>query len=290
MRTPPPNDRRLCICVVGDCGRGELAEPLAELRRQAACRCYAAPEAARAALRQQGHPWLDALLLLQTRPGDLVRADVERLLAAAPLARTVALVGPWCEGEGRSGRPLAGVVRVPWRSWRTRLAAELGLAGGACSPMSYLPRTATDSERLLHRLASLRWRGGGRRASVRTHCRQTFESLAAALSRLQIAAVWQRPSLESQAAADHTDLVLVDGWECAAARPTRRGPAARSLGPVVPALGPPEVLLLAFPRPDDALAARAAGFEALVAQPCLLTDLAEAICACLSPWCRANGP
>jgi len=287
---PPADDRRLRICVVGSAVCSELAEPLAELCRRAECRFFAEASAARAALEQQGWPWLDAFLLLQARPGELSRADVERLVAAAPLARVVGLVGPWCEGEGRSGRPLPGVVRVPWRAWPTRLLPELGLPGVATGRTPQLPRTASDTERLTAQLAPLAWQGGGLRAIVRTHSRPVFEALAAALELVEVEAAWQRPGAAREGAAHaavaRADLVLVDGWQCAG------GDGARANlpigGPEIPLLAPPRVLLLAFPRPDDRLAARAAGFAAVVAQPGRLTDLIEAIAASRSPLCRGD--
>src|SRR5262245_23662353 len=82
-----------------------------------------------------------AILFFQSRPGQISCREVECQHARAPLARLVALVGPWCEGEQRSGRPWPGVVRVPWRTWALALPRALGLDAAAQSLR--LPRTAT---------------------------------------------------------------------------------------------------------------------------------------------------
>src|SRR4029078_6576733 len=98
---------------------------------------------------------------------------------AAPLARLVALVGPWCEGEMRSGRAWPGVVCVPWRGWQRRLPQVLGLDRSDEERAERLPRTATETERIERSIvtvaANRRFRG---MALVRTNSRLTFESIA----------------------------------------------------------------------------------------------------------------
>jgi hypothetical protein len=201
----------------------------------------------------------DAILLVQSRAGQISQLDVERLFAAAPLARFVGLVGPWCEGELRSGQPWKGVVRIPWRSWATRLPGELCLAVKGETTARRLPRTANETERLEVPVRSLSGMAK-KTADVLTASRETFDAVKDALHMLDIRARWQLPDgrLPSEAA-EH---LVIDGWENVRGKPapyTARG-----------------VLLLHFPRPDDF--GRASKLELnVVAQPLLLADLAAAL-------------
>src|SRR5262245_46063062 len=191
-----------------------------------------------------------AIVIAQSRPGQIERRTIEEWHARTPLARLVALTGPWCEGEQRSGRPWPGGLRVPWRTWRTALPRALGLTAGG--PALRLPRTATETDRLEREIAGLRlppvsFPGGS--IAIRTFNRVCLEGLEAALTRLGV-------SIASNSA----DLELIDGWE--------QWPA----GP-----GPRRLLLLHFPRPDDVARAEQAGAAAVLVQPVLLADLAAVL-------------
>jgi len=190
-----------------------------------------------------------AILIAQSRPGQIARSAVEQWHARAPLARLIALLGPWCEGEQRSGKPWPGIVRVPWSTWPTRLPLALALD----SPAIRLPRTATDAERLQSELTRLPSRQTLGTALVRTSSRVSFDGLRLALKACGLSAEWAGESTSAQA-----DLEIIDGWE---ARPA--------------AAGPPRILLLHFPRPDDLGRAAKFGVVAVVAQPLLIADLAQ---------------
>lgn len=68
----------------------------------------------------------ELVLLAQARPGVDDPSQLERLRAVAPLTRVVVVAGSWCEGELRTGRPAAGVVRLYWYEfahwWRAAVA------------------------------------------------------------------------------------------------------------------------------------------------------------------------
>ncbi len=91
----------------------------------------------------------DLLVLAQAYPGEFTDAQVDRLRRAAPLARLLALVGSWCEGETRTGRPWPGAIRLYWHQWGPRCEQELAsLVAGRASTWS-LPVTASEEERFL---------------------------------------------------------------------------------------------------------------------------------------------
>src|SRR5688500_4148457 len=121
------------LWIVGDCRHADFSSAIEWTKAHARCVLFDAPTDALRDLPFEP----DAILLAQSRPGQISHEDVERLHAAAPLARLIYLVGPWCEGELRSGQPCPGVVRVPWRAWQSRLPHELRIA-------RRLARTATE--------------------------------------------------------------------------------------------------------------------------------------------------
>jgi DNA-binding NarL/FixJ family response regulator len=91
----------------------------------------------------------ELIVVAQVRPAEYRLDDLERLRRRAPLAPVVLLLGPWSEGEMRSGEPLTGVVRVHWHHWLPRFGRQVQwIAKGVCSSWA-LPPTATDEERLL---------------------------------------------------------------------------------------------------------------------------------------------
>ena len=86
------------------------------------------------------------------RAGRELRRPVSRpggrsAAAPGPLARIVGLLGSWCEGEVRSGRPWPGAMRIYWHQWPGRWHAELDRLRGAC-PIWGLPLTAGDEDRV----------------------------------------------------------------------------------------------------------------------------------------------
>jgi hypothetical protein len=197
---------------------------------------------------------LDAVLFVQSRPGEVSSRFVENIHAMAPLARLVALTGPWCEGELRNGRAWPGVVRISWRQWPTRLARELGFDNSAGMHAHY-PRTLTDGERIEREVAALRstplMRGS---ASVLSDRPTSAAGVAAALQRLGFSVIREAHS---------ADVILHDGW------PTETILGAQTARRLL--------LILDFPRPDDIDRARILGFHAVLAQPLRLADLAAAL-------------
>ena len=101
----------LIVAATGDDARGELA------RRRGV---------------DDGPPLEpDVMVVAQSRPGQFAAQDLEQLLGLAPLARLVALLGSWCEGETRTGHPWPGVMRLfcvalasTWSGARPRLVSQ----------------------------------------------------------------------------------------------------------------------------------------------------------------------
>ena len=87
---------------------------------------------------------VDVIVVAQAYPGQFSGEALDRLARLAPLARVVVLLGSWCEGEVRSGRPWPGAIRVYWHQWPARCAQELGRLRARAL---YLLVPAADSHR-----------------------------------------------------------------------------------------------------------------------------------------------
>lgn len=239
------------VWILGDWQRPEFAAAIRWLNAHARCVEVCGIDKALTAADRPS-----AIIVAQSRPGQISRHEVEHWHAAAPLARLIALLGPWCEGEMRSGRPWPGVVRVPWRTWPSRLPRELALGGTVTA--ARLPRTATEAERLDSSIAALLRRPPRSiTAAIRTASRGEFESLHEALLTLGANVIWRQPGQSADKLT--ADVMLIDGWENA-------GELAESW--------PPRIVLLDFPRPEDIDRAAALGITAVIARPLLLADLA----------------
>src|SRR5262245_11627045 len=85
------------------------------------------------------------IIISQRWPGEIAAFDVDSLRRAAPLARFVSLLGPWLEGEARTGRPLAGSLRAYWHRWDEFSTALERPSPNSRSAWS-LPSTSSDDE------------------------------------------------------------------------------------------------------------------------------------------------
>jgi hypothetical protein len=133
------------VLFVGDAGHRDFAESWSHLRAQSAVEHAASPEAA-CELLDAGQASPHLIVVAQVWPGQFCQEQIEALHRAAPLARLVALLGSWCEGEACSGRPWTGVPRVYWHEFKSRVLGGRDASGG-WQRVWPLPRTATDPER-----------------------------------------------------------------------------------------------------------------------------------------------
>jgi CheY-like chemotaxis protein len=228
----------------------------------------------------------DLIVAAQAYPGQFAHADLFALQRAAPLARIVALLGSWCEGETRTGKPWPGAVRTYWHQWPARARRQLArLAGGQGSAWS-LPATATEEERLLadagsslpagpkgdspifaasyrkNRDSSLAGRG---LVAIFSPGAARADWLAAACRRGGYATAWLRSP--QQADLRGAVAVICDGSDC-------RGEEEALLRRLAERFAPaPLLALLDFPRIEDCRRARAAGAAAVLSKPLDFDDL-----------------
>ena len=88
------------------------------------------------------------IVVAQARPNQFDQSSLDAIVANNPQTPVVLLLGTWCEGERRSGQPVAGVHRVYWHQWKGRFddfrqqMSERGI-----SPW-HAPLTNTDADRV----------------------------------------------------------------------------------------------------------------------------------------------
>jgi hypothetical protein len=253
----------IAVLLVGDARRGEFREACASLEALVHTTCAADLDQA-AVLLDAGLPPPELIVLAQSRPGEFSAAAVDRLRRAAPLARLVALLGSWCEGELRTGRPLPGAIRVYWHQWLPRFQQDLERIRRGWCPIWGLPATAGEDERLL--LAKglpLAPRQGLVVIAARQFAMADWLSAACRLA--GYATVWLQPSRPVRIAG--AVALLWDGDDCPHRREAELERLRAEFGPV------PILALLDFPRMGDRDEVLAAGAAALLSKPLLVDDL-----------------
>ncbi len=197
----------------------------------------------------------DLILLVASRPGRFSAAEVELLHRRAPLARLIALLGSWCEGEVRSGHPWPGVTRIYAHQWQARLPRELE---------TWQPRTATEIDRLMNNRPATKPQRQliGIAAAQRT----MFDALAAACHSFGQDAVWLLPNLPPPV--QRVDAVIYDATLDLTDELAHLSKLREQLH------SPPTLLLLDFPRQSDLQQATQAGTSSTLAKPYLIADLA----------------
>lgn len=205
----------------------------------------------------------DLIVVVQSYPDEFSESKIEPLRHVAPLARMVALLGPWCEGETRTGRPWPGAVRVFWHQWAPHCHRELSrlLAGG--ESIWSLPPTACEEERCLVLAGGQETRGAGL-VDIVTWQNDFHEMLADGCRRRGHTTRWLRP--QEDLPPDPPQFILFD----ASGEPKAEIESVRRLRSYCQA---PVIVLADFPRCRDRDRFLKAGARALVARPFVWDDL-----------------
>jgi len=252
----------LTILIVGHTERAEFREALASLARLGRLMAATTIEEAVARL-ADGALAPDLIVVAQAFPGEFSAEALDRLRQLAPLARVLGLLGTWCEGETRTGKPWPGAIRVYWHEWQPRAEQELPqLSEGIGSSWS-LPLTASEEERLLAQAEQpLEPRTG--LIAIATRQFDMHDWLAAACRRRGSTTVWLRPPYVSP---EGLTAAIFDATDC-------QGEELQQLRQLTATLSPaPVVVLMDFPRVEDRDRVLAAGAAAVVSKPLLIEDL-----------------
>lgn len=260
-----------CVWLIGEAEAPEFARAAVWLGGQADCRRFATGADGAAAAEQSGRQASirepDLVVWCQRRPGQFRQADVETISRRFPLALLAALVGPWCEGEPRSGRPMVGVTRIYWHQWRARLTAVYA----ACVDRRWqLPRTATEVDRVLASSVGPPLVQAGQVGIVAPR-RVDFGSLSQVLEAGGYCAKWLLPG--GTPPVTGLDALVVDASCGVSAAVEEVASLRRQLGRVK------AVVICSFPRPSEADQIAALPRTTLLAKPFLASDLLSLLAA-----------
>jgi hypothetical protein len=210
----------------------------------------------------------ELVVVAQSRPGEISTVAIEKLRREAPLAGIIGLLGSWCEGESRTGRPWPGVARLYWHEfpawWRRQLTLR---ASARCPDWARLGNSGS-------RIAECGWGRLGNRnpqseirnskgvVVLRARDRDTAETLAEVLTRAGYATIWQRSN--RQHAVIHGATVGI--WDDGQLSKREANELARFCRTIV-GQGVPVVALLDFPRVDCVGHALQLGAAAVLGKP-----------------------
>jgi hypothetical protein len=252
------------VLWIGEVGSPDFSRIYRELAAVVAIEACASPSIAigrLAALSEE--PVL--LLVAQRFPGEFSAAAIEPLRRHLPLARCLALVSSWCEGEPRSGQPLLGATRLYWHQWTEQTLHDLlKLLAGEIGVWS-LPVTTSEEDRLAVGItkAEATDPSGLGPVCIVAHDREAAAALANVLAAAKVSSVWRSTS----AAVSGVTATLVD---------LARGDEVewRRLAEIcASAEASPVLALLGFPRPEDAARAARLGAAKLLSKPLRAADL-----------------
>jgi hypothetical protein len=210
----------------------------------------------------------ELVVLLQDRPGVFREQEVAALRRRWPLAGFVAVAGSWCEGELRTGRPLAGVLRIYWHQlpawWRRQVSLrEEGLAPEWAMPGAEFSARAIQGAR-----------AGNGAILISTRDWETAEALGDTLHAAGFATCWAPPGREMGPQVVRGVVAGVwDGGQLNDREVVDLNNFVRTLSRE----SAPVVALLDFPRWDSRERAMAAGAAAVMGKPWLAGDLLTTI-------------
>jgi hypothetical protein len=258
--------------VIGDLSSAEFAGARTALAAQGTKIEYATTieQACEQIDRQAGSPaWI---VIVQSRPGLWSAADVESLSCRAPLARMVALLGSWCEGETRTGMPWPGVVRSYAHQWTPRFTRTLTeIDRGRASGAWFLPPTASEAERLGAESETELSHEPAARVTISSPDRAMAEMLAALCVRTGRQVTKVLPGAEISGDCDALILDM-SSYGCeieVAVAEVSRGRAAVPQASII--------LLLHFPRSGDVAQLQVAGATHVLGMPVLVEDLSTCL-------------
>jgi len=257
----------LTVLFVGDATRAEFRDARASL--DALARVVTAESLEDAAARvATGESLPDVIVVAQAYPGQYSAQGIDRLRRLVPLAPLLGLLGAWCEGETRTGKPWPAAIRVYWHQWPARARQELGWLREGIGASWALPITASEEERILAVSEQPFGPGQGRIGIVSPQF-EMQDWLAAACRRRGFTTVWIGEPFASQAPA--VAAAIFDATDGCGAESER---LRRLVGAVRPAR---VIALMDFPRAEDRDRLLDAGATAVLSKPFLIEDLYETL-------------
>ena len=221
-------------------------------------------------------------VIAQSRPGVVDPQIIARLRREVPLTSVVSLLGSWCEGETRTGRPLACSERIFWYdfpAWWTRQLTLLAIGGcpdwhrADASRFRVSVPSSQQSEP-----GSLRPRGA---VILQTQSYETGRALSDLLYRAGYTSLHQ-PTSTPRMSVQGIAAGIWEGGQLVDEEAIRLCSFARQLA----AQNAPVLALLDFPRRDTIDQALSLGAAAVMAKPWVNRDVVDAMERIVRPELR----
>ncbi len=214
----------------------------------------------------------DLVVVAQSRRGQFEIPTIEKLLAKYVNTPVVSLCGSWCEGETRSGSPIAGLVRIYWHQWLGQIDNFVAQINEQQIATWQLPKIATIPDRVQHQTKpDIPIVDRSVRVGVSTFTQENFLTIQDALQVSGYQSQW----IEGIDANDINDsdfsAICVDGNSLTVAFQNR----IELLQNYFPHT--PIILILNFPRSSEFAMAREMGISEIVSKPFQLCDLKFAV-------------
>ncbi len=258
------------VLVTGNYGHREFSDAVAWLTEHAALEFCADPDQAVQQL-ANAPECPHVIVVAQSYPGQFSTFEVERLHRAAPLARLVALLGSWCEGEARSSPPWPGVFRVFWHEWAGLWSREFFASDDHLPRFLALPRTATRAERSLDERASATGRG---LIGVHATSFAAFDAIADVCSAGGFGSVWLSQTTDKMVRKISAIIWDSTVLEASDFERLEQIVVANRLSPVL--------ACVCFPRLTDVQALREIGVAEVLAKPFSLAGFHRRLEKCLA--------
>lgn len=221
----------------------------------------------------------ELIVVAQSRPHTIGHNQLQQLQRTAPLAGFAALLGTWCEGETRTGRPWPVAARFYWYEfpawWRRQLQLH---AAGRC------PDWLRPTTQLIRQCVPFQSQSRSRLIVLRTVRSDNADALADVLNQAGHSTVWQRHDRQRmQTRGAYTGI-----WDGGQLNETEAADL-EAFCKQMSRDGAPVVVLLDFPRRDRVERAYEIGAGAVLGKPWINHDLLDVVeaTAATSHLCKA---
>jgi hypothetical protein len=258
MTATPPNLRRPTVQIIGNVDHPDFAESISLI-------------AASASLVVQKGVTPELVIVAQSRPGEVTQCEVHSIQQRHPLTGIIGLLGSWCEGETRTGRPWSGVTRLYWYDfpswWRQQLSRYArGLCPDWATPFS------TEASCLAARNRQSKLRNLAGLIVLSTEYADMAEPIADVLAQAGFAIV-QQPRGQSNPIVRGATAAIWEGGQLSDEEADDLTRFCQRFSND----GTPVIALFDFPRHDAVARARAAGATIVLGKPWLNANLIGAL-------------
>ena len=216
------------------------------------------------------HESADLVVVAQSRRDQYSNDAIEKIQAQFGATPIVAVLGSWCEGELRSGKPWPGVHRVYWHQWMGRFETFVEQLKQNGITNWHEPRTSTVADQIQLPRAKVE-ESRIQCVGVSAWTQPNFEFLQDAINQMGWTTRWVERSTWDASTNQIFDPICVDA-DSYTPDVDKRLDWLKSEFPTATF-----VMVLNFPRPQDVEELSNRGILQVVSKPFELNDLKRAI-------------